>query len=168
MDRMLYIEDNRLIPAMMTLILAVGTVALLFFAVYEIMYGGEEFKLGSIGSISLLVVAATMIILSAAFFMLKLKIRVTGDSLTVGVFKGRPVLMSDIHSVTPEEYSPMKDYFGWGLRVGRKGFGYIAAGTNKGLRVNLRTGKSFFVSSKNTFEFESAMNAALKAQNKAR
>ena len=168
MDGRLYEENNTLIPVMMTLLLVLGTAALLFFAVYEMMYGGEEFEIGSVGSIVLLSVSVMMVIISAAFFMLKLKIRVTYDSLTVGVLKGRPVPMSEIHSVASEDYSPMKDYFGWGLRVGRKGFGYIAAGTNKGLRINLKTGKSFFVSSKNTFEFESAMNAALKAQKKAR
>jgi hypothetical protein len=70
--------------------------------------------------------------------------------------------MTEIGSVSKEEFSALKNYGGWGYRIGRKGVGYIAAGTNEGLRINLVGGKSFFISSKRTFEFESAMKTALK------
>jgi hypothetical protein len=79
------------------------------------------------------------------------------------MFKGRNVPMDEIESVSQEEFSAFKDYMGWGVRIGRKGFGYIAAGTNKGLRIHLKGGKSFFISSKKIFEFESAMKMALKS-----
>jgi len=162
MDGKLYNESILLMPLTMSFLLVIGTAALFVFAIYEIFYGSEAFDLGSLSSIMLLTVAVVMIILSATFFKMRLKITVTYDSLTVGLFKGRITPMNEIHSVESESFSPMKDYFGWGLRVGRKGFGYIAAGTNKGLRINLKTGKSFFISSKRAFEFESAMNNALK------
>ncbi|MCL2785755.1 MAG: hypothetical protein FWD81_00825 [Methanomassiliicoccaceae archaeon] len=163
MDGKLYNESMMLIPMMMSLLLGVVTIALFAFAIYEIAYGSDAFALDSFTGIMLLSVAAIMLVLSAAFFMMKLRISVSYDSMTVGLFKGRVVRIEDIHSVEVESFSPMKDYFGWGLRVGRKGFGYIAAGTNKGLRINLRTGKSFFISSKRALEFETAMNTALKA-----
>jgi hypothetical protein len=70
--------------------------------------------------------------------------------------------MKDIESVSTEEFSAFKDYLGWGIKIGRKGLGYIAAGTNKGLRIHFKDGKSFFISSKKAFEFESAMKMALK------
>jgi hypothetical protein len=151
-----------LIPPIMALLVIASAIGLVAFAIYEILTVDKFLE--SPGGLVLMVSAIMMVILSIALSSLKLKIIVTYDSLQVGLFKGRVVSLNDIHSVTAEDFSPMKDYFGWGIRVGRKGVGYIAAGTKKGLRINLNAGKSFFISSKRTFEFESAMNTVLKAK----
>jgi len=166
MDGKLYSENMILMPALIPLLLAVGAIALLIFSVYE-MSAADDFSIGSVGGIVMISSVAMMFVLAIVLYIIRLKINVKYDSLNVGMFKGRTTPMEDIHSVAVEDFSPMKDYMGWGLRVGRKGFGYIAAGTNKGLRINLKTGKSYFISSKRAYEFESAMNTALKAKRNA-
>ena len=163
MEGKLFSESIMIMPRMLSLILGIMSAALLVFAIYEI-YAGGDFSPGSTAGIILISTAAIMIILCVALSFLRLKITVEYDSLTVGLLKGRSIPMNDIHSVISEDFSPMKDYFGWGVKVGRKGLGYIASGTKNGLRINLKTGKSFFISSKRTFEFESAVNMALKSQ----
>jgi len=162
MEGRLYHESSTIMPLMASLILGTVFVGVAIFTIYSTMIT-DNIELGSAGGIGMMITAASMLILSVVLFLLRIKITVTYDSLNVGMFKGRTVPMKEIHSVAAEDFSALKDYFGWGLKVGRKGFGYIVAGTNRGLRINLTDGKSFFISSKRTFEFESAMNMALKA-----
>jgi len=162
MEGRLYHESSTILPLMFSLIIGILFAGTAIFTIYATVIT-EDIEIGSATGITLVVSMIAILVFSALLFMLRIKITVTYDSLNVGMFKGRTVPMKEIHSVTAEEFSAFKDYLGWGLKVGRKGFGYIAAGTNKGLRINLIGGKSFFISSKRTFEFESAMNMALKA-----
>ena len=109
-----------------------------------------------------------ILVLSLLPALLKINIRLTHESLFIRMFKGRTIPLRDIASVEVEDYSALKDYGGWGYRVGKKGVGYIAAGAEKGMRINLKDGKSFLVSTKNPLEFESAIKLVLRTnQDKA-
>ena len=163
MNGELFRESNTIVPVTASVLLGIMCVILFGFAVYEI-YVAEDFELSSAGGITLLATATIMIVISALVFMLRIKTVVTYESLTVGTFRGRTVPVQNISSVAAEDFSAMRDYLGWGLRIGKKGIGYISAGTNRGLRINLGDGKSFFISSKRTFELESAVNKAIRAR----
>jgi hypothetical protein len=165
MDGRLYHESQKIMPVMMALLGGIICVGIAAFTLYVSMIT-EDIPITSVTGIVLIASMALILVVSFVLFVLRIKITVTHGSLNVGVFKGRTVPIEDIHSVEKEEFRAFRDYFGWGLRLGRKGFGYIVAGTNDGLRINLKDGKSFFISSKRTFEFESAMNVALKAAKK--
>jgi hypothetical protein len=107
-------------------------------------------------------ISAVMMILTVALFFLKIKVTITRSLLTVGIFKGRTVTMEDIEKVSAEEFSALKDFFGWGIKIGRKGLGYITAGTDKGIRIHLKNGRSFLISTHDPFAFESAVRTALR------
>ena len=161
MQSRLYHESQTIMPAMLALVSAILCVGIVAVTVYVSVIT-EDIALTSISGITLMITLVSVLILSAILFVLRIKVTVEYEALTVGLFKGRRIPMNEIHSVAQENFSAFKDYFGWGIKVGRKGLGYIVAGTNTGLRINLKEGKSFFISSKRTFEFESAMKAALK------
>jgi hypothetical protein len=110
----------------------------------------------------MIVSLVTMAAVSALLMILRINVTVTREHIQVGMFKGRIVPMEEIESVSVEEFSAFRDFFGWGIKIGRKGFGYISAGTNKGLRFHLKNEKSFLISTKREFEFESAVKMALK------
>jgi hypothetical protein len=162
MNGAIYQERIKLLPTVGIVIPIALAFLLVVFSIYNLITL-DDFLNSTWGMFNL-VFAVICVILAIALSSLKLKITVTHEYLNVGLTKGRTIPMDEIHSVVKEDFSPMKDYLGWGLRVGRKGVGYIAAGTKDGLRINLSVGKSFFISSKRTFEFENAMNAALKAK----
>ncbi|MDR0778503.1 MAG: hypothetical protein LBE48_03580 [Methanomassiliicoccaceae archaeon] len=160
MDGKLYHESQTVMPVMAALLTAILSVGIVIFTAY--LMGTDAFEIGSVAGMTMIISLAAVLILSVALFFIRIKTTVTQSSLTVGMFKGRNVPISDIESVSTEDFSAFKDYLGWGIKIGRKGLGYIAAGTNKGLRIHLKGGKSFFISSKKIFEFESAMKMVLK------
>ena len=157
----LYRESNPIMPTMFALVTAIALIGMVVLLLYFTM--AESMELNSAGGWTFMITIAIVLFISILLFFFRIKILVTYESLTVGMFKGRVVLLRDIDSVVTEEFSAMKDYFGWGIKIGRKGLGYVVAGTNKGLRINLKTGKSFFISSKRLYEFESALKMALKS-----
>ena len=157
----LYRESNPIMPTMFALVTAIALIGMVILLLYFIM--AESMELDSTGGWVFMITIGIVLFVSLLLFFLRIKIVVTYESLTVGMFKGRIVSLREIDSVNREEFSAMKDYLGWGIKIGRKGLGYIVAGTDKGLRINLKTGKSFFISSKRLYEFESAVKMALKS-----
>jgi uncharacterized membrane protein len=162
MDGKLYHESQTIMPIWAALVTAIASIGLVIFTIY-MTAGTETLDIGSTEGMIMIITLSSILVLSIVLFMLRIKTTVTQSSLTVGMFKGRNVPMNEIESVSKEEFSAFKDYLGWGIKIGRKGLGYIAAGTKEGLRIHLAGGKSFFISSKRTFEFESAMKMALKS-----
>ena len=154
----LYYEKQIIVPTYLVLFMVILTAGFLLWTSLEVMSNGF-----STMAIIWLIVTVSML-LSMLVFFLKIKTEVTYDCLKVCILKGRTVPIGNIQSVVTEEFSALKDYGRYGLTIGRKGHAYIAANTNKGLRINLTNGKSLFVSSKRTFEFQNAINAALKAR----
>ena len=157
----LYRESNPIMPTMFALVTAIALIGMVILLLYFTMAGSME--LDSVGGWTFMITIGIVLFISILLFFMRIKIVVSYESLTVGMFKGRIVTLREIDSVTREEFSAMKDYLGWGIKIGRKGLGYIVAGTDKGLRINLKTGKSFFISSKRLYEFESALKMALKS-----
>jgi len=160
MEGKLYYESQTVMPAWLSAITAIMCVGLSIFMIY--LLSGDDVAADSAAGIVLLVSIVMTLVLSFVLFVIRIKTTVTRTSLRVGLLKGRLVLIEDIESVSAEEFSAFKDFLGWGFRIGKKGVGYIAAGTNKGLRIHLRTGKSFLISTKRIFEFENIMKMALK------
>jgi len=162
METKLYQESQTVMPIMLALILSVFLICLAAFLIHETMIT-DHMEFMSTGGIVFMISITIMAFVSVLIFIMRINVTVTYETLRVGIFKGRLVQTEDIDSVTAEEFSAMKDFLGWGFRIGPKGFGYIAAGTNKGLRIHLKTGKSFLISTKRPFEFENAMKMALKS-----
>jgi hypothetical protein len=161
-DVRIYNESNTVMPMLLGLILVIFFIGISIYILYEAVIT-DDIELTSAWGIALMTIAITLIVVIAAFAVIRINVSVTHSALRVGIFKGRLVPMTDIESFAIEEFSAMKDYLGWGIRIGRRGLGYIAAGTNKGMKINLKTGRSFLISTKRPFEFENALKMALRS-----
>lgn len=162
MGEKLFFESQAVVPQMLGLLLMALFAALAVFAAYMLLEGYIDI-LSAEGLSMIVAVLTVFVIAMVTAYMLKIKTTVTGESLTVGMIKGRTVPIGEIASAVSEDFRAIKDFGGWGLRYGAKGWGYIAAGTNKGLRINMKDGKSLLISTKRMFELESAVKAAIKA-----
>jgi len=156
----LYHERLRIVPTGIMVLLIMVFMATIAFMCWLMVSEGYEADSpdGIVMIVSIVFILALMVIIPT----LSIRTTVTDEMLKVGLLWGRKVKLTEIESVAVEDFRALKDFLGWGLRFGRKGLGYIAAGTDKGLRINLRSGKTFLISTKNYYEFESVMNMVLK------
>ena len=58
----------------------------------------------------------------------------------------RTYLFENILCVEAVQYRPIRDYGGWGIRIGRNGRAYNVSG-NMGVMINLKDGKTFLIGS---------------------
>jgi hypothetical protein len=91
-------------------------------------------------------IAIVAVPLTAAIW--SLEIQVHQDHLTVHLRPGakRDVQLTDVVSCEPRTFRPMREYLGWGRRVGPAGRALTVPGT-KGVQLVLRTGEHLLVSS---------------------
>ncbi len=74
-------------------------------------------------------------------------------------FRGRRIPTKEIDSAFSREYSPISEYGGWGVRVGRSGRAYNAYG-NKGVQLVLRDGSKILVGSQRPDDLLAALRLA--------
>ena len=68
-----------------------------------------------------------------------------------GFWRSRRIPLNEIQSVEKISYDPVRDYGGYGIRTGRFGKAYIAAGT-RGVRLKLANGATVVVGSQRSEE----------------
>jgi len=74
-------------------------------------------------------------------------------------FRGIRIPVEEIESATAREYSPIREYGGWGVRTGRSGRAYNAHG-NKGVQLVLTGGRRILVGSQKPDELVVALESA--------
>lgn len=81
--------------------------------------------------------------------------------LTVGLapLRSRRIALHDIHDAYAREYSPLREFGGWGIRVGRDGKAYNAYG-NKGVQLTLTDGSHVLIGTQKPEELLDALRAA--------
>lgn len=88
------------------------------------------------------------LVLPLFLFLLQLRTEVRSDGVYLRFFplhvKFRRWLFDDIAEAEPVQYSPVRDYVGWGIRYGRRGWAYTVRG-NTGVRILLRSGKQILI-----------------------
>ena len=97
-------------------------------------------------------------------YMTNLTTEIRSDGL---YFRFSPFHRS-FHRIAAEEikryeacnYSPIRDYGGWGIRYGRKGKAYNVSG-NRGVQLELSKGKHLLVGSQKPEELVEALNTTL-------
>jgi hypothetical protein len=62
-------------------------------------------------------------------------------------------LWSEISKCEVREYSPVKEYGGWGIRYGRNGMAYNVSG-NQGIDIILKNGKRVLIGTKKNIEIQ--------------
>lgn len=93
------------------------------------------------------------IVLPWLLYSVALRVEVLSDSVSIAFVTSLvPLLrvtisLEKILSAEAVTYRPIRDYGGWGLRVGRKGLAYNVSG-NRGVRLKMREGRDVLVGSK--------------------
>ena len=105
------------------------------------------------------------IALPLGFYFLELRTFVSKEGLHYRFFpfhfKEYVIKHEDIESFKAMEYSPLKEYGGWGIRYGFKGKAYNTSG-NKGVKVFLKNGKNIMFGSLKHKELERALKEVRK------
>ena len=77
------------------------------------------------------------------FFLLQLRVKVSAEGLHYQFFpfhiKSHTIKLEDIEKFKAMEYSPLKEYGGWGIKYRFKGKAYNVSG-NKGVKIFLKNG----------------------------
>ena len=79
-----------------------------------------------------------------------------------GFWRSRRILLNEIRSAEAISYDPVRDYGGYGIRTGRFGKAYIAAGT-RGVRIKLANGATVVAGSQRPEELASLLISQARA-----
>ena len=94
------------------------------------------------------------------FYLFELRIKVNNDGLHYQFspfhLKFHTIKMDEIESFKAMEYSPLKEYGGWGIKYGFKGKAYNVSG-NKGVKIFLKNGANIMFGSQKHKELEKAL-----------
>jgi len=97
------------------------------------------------------------------FYLFELRLKVNNDGLHYQFspfhLKFHTIKMDEIESFKAMQYSPLKEYGGWGIKYGFKGKAYNVSG-NKGVKVFLKNGANIMFGSQQYKELANALKAA--------
>lgn len=94
---------------------------------------------------------------------LRTEVRDDGVYLRFAPFHRRYVSwrFAEISEIAPRDYSPLREFGGWGVRVGASGMAYNVKG-NKGIQITLRTGRRVLIGTQQPDRFMDAVERARK------
>ena len=99
------------------------------------------------------------------FYTFQLRIKVSTEGLHYQFFpfhfKAHTIEIEDIEKIKATEYSPLKEYGGWGIKFGFGGKAYNVSG-NKGVRIHLKDGTNIMFGSQKYKELEKALKKIKK------
>jgi hypothetical protein len=119
----------------------------------------SDTALAIVGSISILFMGG----LTSLFYVLKLITEVKNDGLYIQFFpfSRQKIPFDNIKKCEVRQYSPIKEYGGWGIRWGRKGKAYNVSG-NRGVQLELLKGKPILIGSQRPEELAQAITIQMK------
>src|SRR5690606_452650 len=102
--------------------------------------------------------AATTGLVVLLFYFLKLETTIDAKGIHYRFFpfKKNTIPWHEIESVYVRQYSPIKEYGGWGIRFGLNGKAYNVKG-NKGIQVKLKSGKKILFGTQNESEVQNVI-----------
>ena len=99
------------------------------------------------------------------FYTFQLRIKVNSEGLHYQFFpfhfKAHTIKLEDIEKFKSTEYSPLKEYGGWGIKFGFGGKAYNVSG-NRGVRIHLKDGTNIMFGSQKYKELEKALKKIKK------
>ena len=102
----------------------------------------------------------------ALFIVLKLETKVRSDGLYVRYFpfhfKFKKINPEDLTEYSARQYSPLREYGGWGIKCGKGGKAYNVSG-DRGLQLVFNNGKRLLIGSQKADELEQAMRSVIGA-----
>ncbi len=104
------------------------------------------------------------VLLPLFMYSLKLVTEVRQDGLYVRFYpfhlSFKRYQYESINSYKVREYSPLKEYGGWGIRYGLKGMAYNVSG-NRGVQLQFKNGKKLLIGSQQPEELVSRIQVAI-------
>lgn len=103
-------------------------------------------------------------IVSFFWFSMRLETQIDSEGVHYRYFpfhrKTRLLRWEDIEAINVTQYSPFSDYGGWGLRFKLFNFNDILMNVsgNKGIRVELKSGKKFMIGTQEEIQAEETIN----------
>ena len=99
------------------------------------------------------------------FYLFELRLKVSAEGLHYQFFpfhlKSHIIKLEDIEKFKAMEYSPLKEYGGWGIKYGFKGKAYNVSGNN-GVKIFLNNGTNIMFGSQKHLELAKALKNAHK------
>ena len=99
------------------------------------------------------------------FYLFELRLKVSAEGLHYQFFpfhlKSHTIKIEDIEKFKALEYSPLKEYGGWGIKYGFKGKAYNVIG-NKGVKIFLNNGTNIMFGSQKHNELAKALKSVRK------
>lgn len=174
MSKIIFAEEQKFGSPLLYLSMGViygGTVIFFLIALYKQFVLDEPWgdkPMTDSGLITGLVCILGVFILSAYFlFGSRLKVEVTTSNIN---FSFKPMIIkiivfkrNDIEKFEVREYKPIKEYGGWGVKVGNKktGKAYNVSG-NIGLQLYLKDGKKVLIGTQRGDAIQRAMNKMME------
>jgi hypothetical protein len=150
---------------------SLGPIAIFGYGFYRQLITGEPWGTNPMSDTGLLVTMIVMIAfgltLLLLFAKLKLIVQVQPGTLYVRFvplhlgFKAFP--LSEFVSHRACTYRPIREYGGWGIRLGRSGRAYNVSG-DRGVRFEYPDGKHLLIGSRRAGELARAVDSALQAE----
>lgn len=140
--------------------LVIGAVVL----VLAIIWAGLMWKFGCRGRLCLYLGGSTAFVV-LLLAILHMHTAVDRDGVTVRMFfvYETKIAASRITTATAEEYAPIGEFGGWGLRFGADGRAYTVRG-DAGVRLTLTDGKKVLIGSQRPQELEAAIKSVISSE----
>lgn len=105
------------------------------------------------------IAAAVLAPLAIAVWRLDTEVRPGMLAVRLRPFRKREIPLSDVESCEPRTYSALRDYLGWGWRIGPAGRALTVPG-RRGVQLTLRGGERLLISSSQSEELADAIRSA--------
>jgi len=113
----------------------------------------------------LIIAAVTTFVLGGGsillLYIMKLTTKLDSNGLHILFFplRRRDIPLNDIARWEARTYRPIRDYGGWGIKVGRRGWAYNVSG-NQGVELEFTNGKKLLIGSQRSEELSAAIATA--------
>ena len=164
-DLVVFSEEQRFRQIWILILIAFIAAIAWYSFIQQIVMGSPFGNNPAPDSVVLIILAVFGIIFPAWFIIMKLEIQVTQNALRFRMYplhlSWREFPLDTIADATAVVYRPLREYGGWGIRIGRKGMAYNVSG-NEGVQVTLRNGKSFLLGSLRATELGQALRSRIR------
>ena len=145
------------------LLSCVCVVALFGYGMHKQLILGEQWGERPMSDAALVVVGplSIFVTLGSAYLMyvVKLVTEVREDGIYIRFYplRSRKISFSEITKCAVREYSPIREYGGWGIRCGSNGKAYNVSGS-RGVQLEFSNGKQLLIGSQEAEELAEAIN----------
>jgi hypothetical protein len=151
------ITEKQLFRQWWILLILWGVVGIVLFGLLSQLITGEPWGDKPLSNTGLFIIFVSLTLFVLFFMNMGLQTRIDDQGVH---FKFVPFsrrfttyLWSDIAHCEIREYSPIKEFGGWGIRYGRNGMAYNVSG-NQGLDITLKNGKRVLIGTKKNIEIQ--------------